>query len=296
MPSPPSAPLPTLGAISPHAALTWQGLRAGMWQPCRMSICQTQRMSGLIDVYAGTPLEPPDQRVFHHACFRGVSPQWGLWWTTWRSEGNNREGRSECSSRCVYKTSAPLLGDFKSQGPENCLTSSPPSPSSFIDVTFTAIGNHEELHGSGVVLLPKTNRSLHTRTHHDLEAAKSTYHVNDLPLRTAATSWFLQNKLRNPISVLKELNLHQWLMFTVGFLGWTWDSFDFFTVSLTVSEIATDFQVNVASVSWVSEITSAPPTKSGPILPSISAGHNGDVDAEIGRRVDLWVLRRSLWA
>jgi SHS family lactate transporter-like MFS transporter len=40
-------------------------------------------------------------------------------------------------------------------------------------------------------------------------------------------------------------------MFTVGFLGWTWDAFDFFTVSLTVTEIATDFGKSEAAVSWV---------------------------------------------
>lgn len=51
--------------------------------------------------------------------------------------------------------------------------------------------------------------------------------------------------------MLKELDLHQWLMFTVGFLGWTWDSFDFFTVSLTVTEIAADFGKSEADVTWV---------------------------------------------
>lgn len=60
-----------------------------------------------------------------------------------------------------------------------------------------------------------------------------------------------QNRLRDPVSVLRELDTHQWLMFTVGFLGWTWDAFDFFTVSLTVTEIATDFGKSEAAVSWV---------------------------------------------
>lgn len=61
-----------------------------------------------------------------------------------------------------------------------------------------------------------------------------------------------RNKIRNPISVLRELTTHQWLMFLVGFLGWTWDSFDFFTVSMTVTEIAKDFDTSVTSVTWVS--------------------------------------------
>ena len=50
-----------------------------------------------------------------------------------------------------------------------------------------------------------------------------------------------KTKLRNPIGILKELDKHQWLLFAVGFAAWTWDSFDFFTVSLCVTEIATDF-------------------------------------------------------
>jgi SHS family lactate transporter-like MFS transporter len=62
-------------------------------------------------------------------------------------------------------------------------------------------------------------------------------------------------RLRNPISILKELDRHQWLMFLVGYLGWTWDAFDFFTVSLNVTAIAKDFNVSVADVSWGITVT-----------------------------------------
>lgn len=41
-------------------------------------------------------------------------------------------------------------------------------------------------------------------------------------------------------------------MFIIGFLGWTWDAFDFFTVSLCVTEIAAEFNTTVSAVSWVS--------------------------------------------
>jgi SHS family lactate transporter-like MFS transporter len=37
------------------------------------------------------------------------------------------------------------------------------------------------------------------------------------------------NYTPNPISLLRLLNRKQWLFFFVGFLGWTWDAFDFFT-------------------------------------------------------------------
>ncbi|OBT84342.1 hypothetical protein VE02_07267 [Pseudogymnoascus sp. 03VT05] len=62
-------------------------------------------------------------------------------------------------------------------------------------------------------------------------------------------------KLRNPISILRELDSHQWLLFIVGFISWTWDAFDFFTVSLTVTDISTAFGVTKADVSWGITIT-----------------------------------------
>jgi len=57
----------------------------------------------------------------------------------------------------------------------------------------------------------------------------------------------------NPIRVLQQLDKHQWMMFLAGFLGWTWDAFDFFTVSLTITEIAREFNVRNSDVSWVSQ-------------------------------------------
>lgn len=62
-------------------------------------------------------------------------------------------------------------------------------------------------------------------------------------------------KLRNPIVILRELDRHQWLMFFAGFLGWTWDAFDFFTVSLNVTDIAKDFHTSKANVSWGITVT-----------------------------------------
>jgi len=44
-------------------------------------------------------------------------------------------------------------------------------------------------------------------------------------------------------------------MFLVGFLGWTWDAFDFFTVSLTITEIAKEFNVANSKVSWGLTVT-----------------------------------------
>jgi SHS family lactate transporter-like MFS transporter len=61
--------------------------------------------------------------------------------------------------------------------------------------------------------------------------------------------------VKHPIAVLKQLDKHQWLMFLAGFLGWTWDAFDFFTVSLTITEISKEFGVLNSQVSWGLTVT-----------------------------------------
>ncbi|OAA66362.1 carboxylic acid transporter [Akanthomyces lecanii RCEF 1005] len=57
-------------------------------------------------------------------------------------------------------------------------------------------------------------------------------------------------KIDNPIRVLREVNRHQWLMFSLGFIAWVWDAVDFFSVSLCLTEIAEEFGVDNAAVSW----------------------------------------------
>ncbi|KIM32985.1 hypothetical protein M408DRAFT_326659 [Serendipita vermifera MAFF 305830] len=54
----------------------------------------------------------------------------------------------------------------------------------------------------------------------------------------------------NPIKVIKSLTFMNWMMFLCAFLGWTWDAFDFFTVSLTVSDLAKDFGKSNADITW----------------------------------------------
>ncbi|KAI9805076.1 MAG: hypothetical protein M1825_000910 [Sarcosagium campestre] len=57
-------------------------------------------------------------------------------------------------------------------------------------------------------------------------------------------------KVDNPFKVLGLLNKEQWLFFLVAFLAWTWDAFDFFTVSLTVEELAEEFGKTNADITW----------------------------------------------
>ncbi|OAA55864.1 carboxylic acid transporter protein [Niveomyces insectorum RCEF 264] len=54
----------------------------------------------------------------------------------------------------------------------------------------------------------------------------------------------------NPFRLVALLNTRQWLFFGVAFCAWVWDAFDFFTVSLTVTDLAEDFGKSAADVTW----------------------------------------------
>jgi len=58
------------------------------------------------------------------------------------------------------------------------------------------------------------------------------------------------DKVANPLSLLRLLNLQQWLFFLVAFFAWSWDAFDFFTVSLTVGDLAKTFGKTQADITW----------------------------------------------
>ncbi|KAJ3525530.1 hypothetical protein NM208_g11602 [Fusarium decemcellulare] len=56
--------------------------------------------------------------------------------------------------------------------------------------------------------------------------------------------------LQNPIKLLRMLNGQQWAFFFVAFAAWTWDSFDFFTVSLSVTSLAKTFDKTKTDITW----------------------------------------------
>ncbi|KAF2818903.1 MFS general substrate transporter [Ophiobolus disseminans] len=58
------------------------------------------------------------------------------------------------------------------------------------------------------------------------------------------------DKVANPLTLLRMLNLQQWLFFLVAFFAWSWDAFDFFTVSLTVEDLAESFGKTKADITW----------------------------------------------
>ncbi|CAK7240417.1 MAG: Carboxylic acid transporter [Sporothrix thermara] len=54
----------------------------------------------------------------------------------------------------------------------------------------------------------------------------------------------------NPIRLLMMPTARQWAFFAVAFVAWTWDAFDFFTVSLTVSDLAETFNKTNTDITW----------------------------------------------
>lgn len=56
--------------------------------------------------------------------------------------------------------------------------------------------------------------------------------------------------LLNPFPPLKLITGRQWSFIMVSFFGWTWDAFDFFSVSLVATEIAKTLDRPVHDITW----------------------------------------------
>lgn len=56
--------------------------------------------------------------------------------------------------------------------------------------------------------------------------------------------------LLNPFVSLGLMTRKNWLFFSVAFLTWSWDAFDFFSVSLTTTEIAKSLDRPVKDITW----------------------------------------------
>jgi MFS transporter, SHS family, lactate transporter len=59
----------------------------------------------------------------------------------------------------------------------------------------------------------------------------------------------------NPIRLLSMLNSRQVAFFLVAFLAWTWDAFDFFTVTLNIIGIGKTFHRSTSDVTWAITVT-----------------------------------------
>ncbi|KAM5386823.1 hypothetical protein ACJZ2D_000116 [Fusarium nematophilum] len=79
-------------------------------------------------------------------------------------------------------------------------------------------------------------------------------HEGMSPGRYAATRFSTlkppMHHVQNPIKLLRMLNSQQWAFFFVAFAAWTWDAFDFFTVSLTVTSLAKTFDKTKTDITW----------------------------------------------
>ncbi|TMW66721.1 hypothetical protein Poli38472_014033 [Pythium oligandrum] len=62
-------------------------------------------------------------------------------------------------------------------------------------------------------------------------------------------------KLPNPFTLLGTLNRYQWANFLVAFAAWTWDAFDFFTVSMTLEDLAESFGKTKTDITWGISVT-----------------------------------------
>lgn len=56
--------------------------------------------------------------------------------------------------------------------------------------------------------------------------------------------------LLNPLPGLREIPGRQWLLILCAFMGWTWDAFDFFTISLNVSVLSEQLDRSVTDITW----------------------------------------------
>lgn len=56
--------------------------------------------------------------------------------------------------------------------------------------------------------------------------------------------------LLNPIPGLKEIPGKQWLFILCALMGWTWDAFDFFTISLNIKTLAVELDKTTTDITW----------------------------------------------
>ncbi|KAK2001944.1 H+ symporter family protein [Colletotrichum falcatum] len=54
----------------------------------------------------------------------------------------------------------------------------------------------------------------------------------------------------NPLRLVAMINRRQWAFFFVAFAAWTWDAFDFFTVSLTITDLSKTFGKSKTDITW----------------------------------------------
>jgi hypothetical protein len=67
--------------------------------------------------------------------------------------------------------------------------------------------------------------------------------------------WQKPEPLKNPISLLAQLKLKDWLYFLVGFLAWTADAFDFHALSIQTTKLAAYYHQSNTNITTAITLT-----------------------------------------
>ncbi|KAK2051315.1 H+ symporter family protein [Colletotrichum caudatum] len=103
--------------------------------------------------------------------------------------------------------------------------------------------------------------SPHEKTHVDPEHGSSVeHHADQEPWHGMSVGRYLTTRLTtlkppmlsapNPLKLVAMINKRQWAFFFVAFAAWTWDAFDFFTVSLTITDLSETFDKSKTDITW----------------------------------------------
>ncbi|CAJ2499651.1 Uu.00g025040.m01.CDS01 [Anthostomella pinea] len=69
------------------------------------------------------------------------------------------------------------------------------------------------------------------------------------------TEWQAPERLRNPISLFRQLSAKEWLFFFVGFFAWTADAFDFHALSIQTTKLSRYYDTSKTNISTAITLT-----------------------------------------
>ncbi|OUT23260.1 hypothetical protein CAS74_001578 [Pichia kudriavzevii] len=132
--------------------------------------------------------------------------------------------------------------------------------------------SNEGIQASGFELqdnldVPHSNASFQSFKSDEAEQAHNNEHLMEKPQFNKATisnycktrftelfptkqSMAANKHLLNPLPGLRMIGFKQWLLILSGFLAWTWDAYDFFSISLNTVQLAKDFDKTVKDITW----------------------------------------------
>lgn len=99
--------------------------------------------------------------------------------------------------------------------------------------------------------MTKNERSIHFQGNPPTFTVSSISRYLSTRLITLKPPSFTQHKhLLNPIPAIRLISRKQWGFIMIAFAAWTWDAYDFFTVSLSATEIAKDLNRPLHDITW----------------------------------------------